>query len=90
MKTLKGVSHPSLAVLCSDMRKEDMLVRVDLVNAQRGQPPTKRIKQIYVQLQTRLRRICQDNEAGIRDMEETLAGIGYNIRWNAPIHGVEN
>ena len=68
-ENLMVLSHPSLAVLCSDMRKEDRLVRVDLVNPQRGQPPTKRIKQIYVQLQKRLRRLCQDNEAGIRDME---------------------
>ena len=49
-----------------------------------GEPPKKRQKKVYVQLQTRLKTLCQDVASGRKEVPEFLAGVAHNIRW-API-----
>ena len=57
-------------------------------NAARGEPPRKRVKRVYTQLQSRLHRLCVDRRDGNKTVEEFLRGAGHNIRWKP--HGNQN
>jgi len=45
------------------------------------QPPVKRIKRSTKQLQERLLQLCKDRKDGIKFIEDTLRGLGHNIRF---------
>ena len=47
----------------------------------RGEPPKKRQKRVYKNLQARMKNLCLDRRAGRKSVEEFLRGAGYNIRW---------
>jgi len=51
-----------------------------ILQAPRGQPPKKRVRQTTIQLQSYLLTICEDRRYGLRTVEETLSGLGHNVR----------
>ena len=55
------------------------LNRISIINDQRGNPPRKKLRQTYVNLQQRLHWLCSDHADGIKTMEEFLSGIGHTI-----------
>ena len=90
MRSLKGVDHPNVWKLLSDIKEEDMLARLDILNTGNGNPPVKRVRQIYLDLQTRLRNLCEERAAGAGNLDDFLRAVGRNLRWKAPIHQMEN
>ncbi|KAK8371725.1 hypothetical protein O3P69_016873 [Scylla paramamosain] len=54
-----------------------------LVLESRGEPPKKRQKRVYKNLQTRMKNLCQDRRDGRKSVEEFLHGAGHNIRWKS-------
>ena len=47
----------------------------------RGDPPRKRVRREYIDLQRRLQQLCLDVAADRKTVPEFLRGIAYNIRW---------
>ena len=90
MKKIRGGDRPTMWGLLKTLREEDMLVRVDLRNAAVGNPPRKVTKRVYRELSARLKELCRQYSQREIDMEQMLRSVGYNIRWKAPIHHVNN
>ena len=78
MRSLKGVDHPNVWKLLSDIKEEDMLARLDILNTGNGNPPVKRVRQIYLDLQRRLRNLCEERAAGARNLDDFLRAVGRN------------
>ena len=76
---LVGHRHPSFWKTIESIRKDEALNRISIINDQRGNPPRKKLRQTYVNLQQRLHRLCSDHADGIKTMEEFLSGIGHTI-----------
>jgi hypothetical protein len=68
---LVGYNHPSIWRLIDCLKQQDEL----------GNPPKKKTKRIYFQLQQRLRNLCIQYGEGTRSLEEFLRGVGGNIRF---------
>ena len=85
---LCGVSHPSVWKLIHWLKADSAHVSTTLLNAARGEPPRKRVKHVYTQLQSRLHQLCVDRRDGNKTVEEFLRGAGHNIRWKP--HGNQN
>ena len=85
---LCGVSHPSVWKLIHWLKADSAHVSTTLLNAARGEPPRKRVKRVYTQLQSRLHQLCVDRRDGNKTVEEFLRGAGHNIRWKP--HGNQN
>ncbi len=79
-RSLVGHHHPSMWNSIEAIRKEEAFALADIVNDERGNPPTKRVKYATLELQRRLRNLCDDHEQGRKNMIEFLAGIGHCIR----------
>ena len=77
---LVGHSHPSLWVLLRALQEDEATASTSVLQTSRGQPPVKRVKRSTQQLQERLQQLCCDRRDGRKSMEETLRGLGFNIR----------
>ena len=58
---LCGVNHPSVWKLTHWLKGDSAQVSATLQNNARGEPPRKRVKRVYVQLQARLYQLCLDH-----------------------------
>ena len=76
---LVGHTHPSFWKSIESIRKDEALNRISIINDQRGNPPSKKLRQTNVNLQQRLHRLCSDHAEGTKTMEEFLRGIGHTI-----------
>ena len=76
-----GYTHPFVWVLIDALKKEECHVASLITQDLRGQPPKKRVKRQYKDLQERLCTLCQDRVAGRKSIGEFLQGVGHNIRW---------
>jgi hypothetical protein len=74
-------SHNMSVFFFSD-RKEASFASTMIMEDLRGQPPAKRMRREYRNLQERLRTLCQDRLSGRKTVAELLRGAGHNIRWN--------
>lgn len=90
MKALKGPGSQNLWVTIERLKEEDMLAQLDIRNSMDGNPPRKRVRQVYVDLQRRLKTLCTERVQNVRTMEDMLRGVGRNIRWKAPINQMDN
>lgn len=77
---LVGHAHPSLYVLISSLQEDESMASTAILQAARGQPPKKRVRRTTTQLQARLLQICEERRDGVKTVEETLCGVGHNIR----------
>lgn len=81
--SLVGHNHPSLWVLLGAIQQDEATSSTAILQDARGQPPAKRVKRNMVQLQARLQQLCADRRDNRKSVEETLRGIGHNIRFQA-------
>ena len=78
---LVGYNHPPIWTLIDAIKKEDCTVTTLIAQDLIGQPPQKRVRCEYRDLQTRLLTLCRQRAAGNKTVEDFLSGIGHNIRW---------
>ena len=78
---LVGYQHPSVWTMIDTLKKEDAVSCTHIVKDLNGQPPKKRIRREYKEMQTRLHKLCEDRAAGRKSIPELLSGVGHNIRW---------
>ena len=76
-----GHAHPSFWTVVSALRKDAAIVLTMIVQNARGQPPQKRTKRVYMDLQARLHALCQDQITGRKTMEDFLRGVGHCVRF---------
>ncbi|XP_076042354.1 uncharacterized protein LOC143026220 [Oratosquilla oratoria] len=85
---LVGHNHPSVWKLIEALKKDECSVSVTIQQDARGQPPMKRMRKVYTDLQQRLKTLCQARTSGAKTVEECLRGAGHNIRWK-PVNNVD-
>ena len=78
---LVGHQHPGVWTLIKYLRKDATLVSTLIVQESRGMPPRKSQKRVYVDLQARLKYLCDARAAGTKSVEELLDGVGHLIRF---------
>ncbi|KAG7160852.1 phospholipid-transporting ATPase IF-like 3 [Homarus americanus] len=54
-----------------------------IIKESRSEPPRKRQKGDYKNLQTRMKTLCQDRQVGRKSFQEFVQGAGYNILWKS-------
>ena len=86
---LVGHNHPSVWKLIEALKKDECSVSLTILQDARGQPPMKRVRKVYVELQQRLKTLCQARASGTKTVEEFLRGAGHNIRWKPVNNGDE-
>ena len=62
------------------IRDFELAVKVALIQAETGRPPTKRPCRETVQLQTRLTSLCEDLNNEQIQIEQFLRGVGHRVR----------
>ena len=67
-------------MLLRALQEDEGTASTSVLQTSRGQPPVKRVKRSTQQLQERLQQQCSDRRDGRKSMEETLRGLGFNIR----------
>ena len=80
MGNLVGQDHPPIAKLVEWFKKDEAVVSTAIIQNDNGNPPKKRVNRESQQLQTRLRSICLDLNAGRKNIAEFLRAVGFNIR----------
>ena len=78
---LVGYQHPSVWTMIDALKKEDAVACTHIAKDLNGQPPKKRVRREYKDMQIRLRTLCEDRAAGRKTIPELLRGVGHNIRW---------
>ena len=73
---LVGHNHPSVWKLIEALKKDECSVSFTILQDARGQPPMKRVRTVYVELQQRLKTLCQARASGTKTVEEFLRGQG--------------
>ena len=79
-KQLVGHSHPSVWQLITHLKEDESLMRTLIIQENRGQPPTKRVRKTTKDLQRRLLYLCEARKSGTKSVEDFLQGIGHCIR----------
>ena len=67
--------------LIEALKKDEYSVSVTIQQDARGQPPMKRMRKVYTELQQRLKALCQGRPSGAKTVEECPRGADHNIRW---------
>lgn len=80
--SLVGNSHPSLYAAIQALQRDAAIVSCTLEMIARGRPPIKRTKRSSTELNKRLKNICQERGAGVRNITETLTALGHTIELN--------
>ena len=80
-----GYKHPGIWKFIAAIKDEDAAVTTLIQQDNLGEPPQKKTKRNYQQLQARLKTLCQDVASGTRSVDEFLRGVAHNIRW-APVN----
>ena len=82
--SLVGHQHPSIWKLIECLKAETARVTGVLLQLERGIRPKKRTKRVYVELQTRLKNLCEDRVEGRKTVAEFLRAVSHNIRAGQP------
>ena len=76
-----GHDNPSLWYSIECIQQDAALVSTELAQAARGEPPAKRRKQqATVNMQRRLKTLCNQRASGEKEVHEVLRGLGKNVR----------
>ena len=86
---LVAYQHPSVWTMIDTLKKEDAVSCTHIAKDLNGQPPKKRIRREYKEMQTRLHKLCEDRAAGRKSIPELLSGVGHNMRWK-PVNRENN
>ena len=73
--------HPTIWKSINAIQLLQETTKTKILQNSIGQPPRKRVKRVYQQLQQRLSRLCFNYTEGEIDLEAFLRGIGRNIRF---------
>ena len=76
---LIGYQHPSIWKLIRTFQKEESVVSAVIARDSVGEPPKKRTKKMYSDIQQRLKNLCKDYIEGRKNLDEVLRGFGHNI-----------
>ena len=82
--SLVGHQHPTIWKMIECLQAEHARVTGILLQDEAGIRPTKRTKKVYVELQKRLKNLCEDRVAGRKTIAEFLRGVGHNLRGGQP------
>ena len=82
--SLVGQDHPSVWKLIETLQRECARVSAVLLQDERGVRPKKRVKKVYIELQTRLRNLCEDRISERKSIVEFLRGVSSNLRAGQP------
>ena len=69
---LIGYQHPSVWTMIDALKKEDVVACTHIAKYQNGQPPKKRIRLEYKDMQIHLRKLCEDRAAGKKTIPDLL------------------
>ena len=75
-----GHNHPSLWRLITHLKEDEALVRMEILQTARGQPPSKRQRKGSKILQEKLKALCMDHLNDQKSLVEFLQAIGHCIR----------
>ncbi|KAF0762863.1 Uncharacterized protein FWK35_00005797, partial [Aphis craccivora] len=78
---LVGQTHPTIWTIIAKIRLEVAADETKLAQIQLGVPQQKRKKTEYKKIQIQLKKLCEDYDNGIRDIENFLTTISYTIRY---------
>ena len=78
---LVGYQDPSIWKLIRTIHKEEAVVSAVIARDSFGEPPRRKTKKIFVDLQQRLKNLCNDYTEGRKNLEQVLRGLGHNIRF---------
>ena len=78
---LVGHKHPSIWTCVEALQKDNMLSSLALQNHDIGIPLAKRVKRKTINLQGRLKTLCEQHQREERDMESLLRAVGHTIRY---------
>ena len=78
-QALVGHNHPTVW-----KRVECIQVECARVQDERGLLPKKRTTNVYVELQIRLHRLCEDMASGRESISEFLWGVSHTLRGGPP------
>ena len=82
--SLVGHQHPSIWKLKECLKAKTARVTGVLVQLERGVRPKKRTKHVYVELQSRLKNLCEDRFEGRKSVAEFVRAVSHNIRAGQP------
>lgn len=82
--SLVGHHHPSIWKLVECLKAECARVTTVLLQAEMGVRPRKRNKKVYMELQSRLRNLCEDRASDKKTIPQFLRGVSHNIRGGQP------
>ena len=82
---LVGHYHPSVWRTIEWFAREASTVTTLMRQEAVGHQPHKRVMRRYVQMQERLRNLCEARNEGRKTVEELLRGVAWNIRLNRQI-----
>ena len=81
-KNLVGHSHPSVWRLIRSLQQDSALVSTQISQSLLGNPPQKRTKQVFINLQKRLQNLCVEIREKRMDIPEFLTSVGHLIKLN--------
>ena len=76
---LVGHQHPTIWRAIRSLQLDQATVETVVLQDEIGNPPKKRTKRKYKELQIRLRNLCSDYVAGRKDIGQFLKGAGHNV-----------
>jgi hypothetical protein len=80
-RSLVGHHHPTVWTFIKALQMEQACTVTQLAMMENGNaPPHKRVRQVNIDYQQRLQRLCNDFVNGIRNLEDFLRAAGNNIR----------
>ena len=63
------------------LQQEEAAVSAVIARDSVGEPPKKKTKRVYVDLQQRPKNLCKDYTEGRKTLDQMLCGLGHNIRF---------
>ena len=78
---LIGHAHPSIWSCIQALKRDNMMVHMALDRHELGFPLQKRISKKAANLQSRLKRICEEHQNGLRNDISLLRAVGHTIRF---------
>ena len=78
---ISGHTHPSMWSCVGGLQKQHADDEKVTLQDSLGQRLRQRVKPALVQMQGRLRNLCNDYNAGLRNVGDFLRGVAHNIRF---------
>lgn len=77
--TLIGHRHPPIWKAIKFLKREEAVASTKLHQYSIGTLSKKQVKRVYIQLQLRLKNLCNEYNQGRMNMADFLRGVGHNI-----------